>query len=387
MFKIKTQNKITERGLEIFDRERYNISDSETNPDAIIVRSADMLNMGFNPELKAIARAGAGYNNIPVDKCAEAGIVVFNTPAQNANAVKELVVASLVLASRNIIDAVNWTKTLTADVAKEVEAGKSQFVGHEVIGKTLGIIGMGAVGSRTANVGVALGMNVIGNDPYMTIEGALSLSRSVKIAKERSEVIEKSDYISLHALVTPETKNMINAETIAKMKNGVRIINFSRADLVDDDAMAAALESGKVAKYVTDFPNEKVQKMKNVIAIPHMGASTEESEDNCAVMAVNQIIDFLENGNIRNSVNYPELVMERTTDTRICAFHMNVSGTISLISSAISQMGINIEHFTNRSKGDYAYTICDINGEFPEHIAPKLLSMKDIIKINVINRR
>jgi len=387
MFKIKTQNKITKHGLDIFDKTKYNISDSETNPDAIIVRSADMLNMEFNPELKAIARAGAGYNNIPIDKCAEAGIVVFNTPGQNANAVKELVVASLILASRNIIDAVNWTKTLTSDVAKEVENGKSKFVGHEVIGKTLGIIGMGAVGSRTANIGIALGMNVIGVDPYMTIEGALALSSSVKIAKERADIFANSDYITLHALVTPETKNMINSETIAKMKDGVRIINFSRADLVDDDAMAAALESGKIAKYVTDFPNEKVLQMKNAIAIPHMGASTEESEDNCAIMAVNQIIDFLENGNIKNSVNYPELIMARNANARLCVFHKNVSGTISKISSVISELGINIEHFTSRSKEDYAYTICEISGEIPESVVDKLGSLEDIIKINVINSR
>ena len=386
MFKIKTQNKITEHGLEIFDREKYNISDSEANPDAIIVRSADMLNMEINPNLKAIARAGAGYNNIPIDRCAEAGIVVFNTPGANANAVKELEVAAIILASRNVIDAVNWTKTLTSDIAKEVEGGKGKFAGFEISGKTLGIIGIGKVGSLTANAGIALGMNVIGQDPYMTIESALSLSRSVKIVKERGEIIEKSDYITLHVPVTSETKNMINAETIAKMKDGVRIINFSRADVVDDDAMAAALESGKVAKYVTDFPNEKVLQMKNAIAIPHLGASTEESEDNCAMMAVNQIIDFLENGNIRNSVNYPELVMDRTANTRLCVLHKNVAGTISSISSVVSEFGINIEHFTNRSKGDYAYTICEIDGEIPEDIINKILTMKDIIKINVINK-
>jgi len=385
MFKIKTQNKITPQGLNIFDKKNYTISDSETNPDAIIVRSANMLEEKFNPELKAIARAGAGYNNIPVDRCSEAGIVVFNTPGANANGVKELATAALILASRNIIDGVNWAKTLTSDVAKEVEAGKGKFVGYEVIGKTLGIIGMGKIGTMVANVGIALGMNVIGNDPYMTIESALSLSRSVKIAKERSEIIEKSDYITLHALVTPETKNMVNADAIAKMKDGVRIINMSRADLVNDDDMAAALESGKVAKYVTDFPNEKVLKMKNAIAIPHLGASTEESEENCAFMAVNELIDFLENGNIKNSVNYPDLEMVRTTDTRICVFHKNVSGTISSISSAVSELGINIEHFTNRSRGDYAYTVCDINGKIPHNLIDKLSSVKDIIKITVIN--
>jgi len=384
MFKIKTQNKITRQGLDIFDPQNYAISDGETNPDAIIVRSANMLDAEFNPELKAIARAGIGVNNIPIDKCAEAGIVVFNTPGANANAVKELAVAALVLSTRNIIDAVNWAKTLTTDVAKEVETGKGKFAGYELLGKTLGLIGIGKTGSLIANAGIALGMNVMGTDPYMTIESALSLSRSVKLAKERNEIIEKSDYISIHATFTPETKHMINAESIAKMKDGVRIINLSRAELVDDDAMAAALESGKVAKYVTDFPNEKVLKMKNAIAIPHLGASTEESEDNCAVMAVNQIIDFLENGNIKNSVNYPDLAMERTTDTRICIFHRNVSGIISKVSSEFSELGINIEHFTNRSRGDYAYTICDINGKIPDNFVDKLLLDKDIIKINVL---
>jgi len=383
MFKIKTQNKITKQGLDIFDSEKYIISDSEKNPDAIIVRSANMLDFEFNPELKAIARAGAGYNNIPVDRCAEAGIVVFNTPGANANAVKELVLAALVLASRDVIDGVNWAKTLTENVAKEVEAGKSKFVGYELMGKTLGIIGMGKVGAPVANVGIALGMNVVGVDPYMTIEGALSLSSSVKIARDRDKIFENSDYITLHALVTPETKNMINAESIAKMKDGVRIINFARADLVDDGAMAAALESGKIAKYVTDFPNEKVLQMKNVIAIPHLGASTEESEENCAIMAVNQIIDFLENGNIKNSVNYPDLVMDRTSEIRICVFHKNVSGIISKVSSVVSEFGINIEHFTNRSKGDYAYTIFEINGGIPDNLINTLTAFNDIIKINV----
>ena len=384
MFKIKTQNKITKAGLELFDKAKYDISDAATDPDAIIVRSANMLDAELNPGLLAIARAGAGYNNIPVEKCAECGIVVFNTPAQNANAVKELTVAALVLASRNVIDAVNWAKTLKSDVAKEVESGKAQFVGHEILGKTLGIIGMGAVGSRTANAGVALGMEVLGVDPYMTIENALSLSRSVKIAKERDEIFAKSDYIALHTTLTPETKYVINEQNIAKMKDGVRIINFTRADTVNDDDMAAALESGKVAKYVTDFPNEEVLQMKNTIAIPHLAASTEESEENCAMMAATQLIDFLENGNIKNSVNYPELIMERTTDARICIFHKNVSGTISKITSAVSELGINIEHFTNRSKGDYAYTVCDINGEIPDGLLSTISGINDIIRINVI---
>lgn len=381
MFKIKTLNKITELGLDIFNSKVYSISDAEANPDAIIVRSANMHDMAINPELKAIARAGAGVNNIPLDKCAEAGVVVFNTPGANANAVRELAVAALLLASRDIYGAIEWAKTLKTDVEKAVEAGKSNFVGPEVLGKTLGIIGMGATGSPTANAGVALGMDVIGYDPYMSVETALSLSRSVKIAKERDIIFAKSDYIAIHATLTPETKHMINAETIAKMKAGVRIINMSRAELVDDDAMTAALESGKVAKYVTDFPNAKVLAMKNVIAIPHLAASTPESEDNCAVMAVNQIIDYLENGNITHSVNYPDLVMGRSGDIRICLMHKNVKGVIAKISS---ELGVNIESMANRSRGDYAYTIFDINGGLPDGFIDKISSMPDMIKVNVI---
>jgi D-3-phosphoglycerate dehydrogenase len=340
--------------------------------------------MEFNPELKAIARAGAGTNNIPVDKCAEAGVVVFNTPGANANAVKELAVAALLLASRDISGAIEWAKTLKTDVEKAVEAGKSNFVGPEVLGKNLGIIGMGATGSPTANAGVALGMEVTGFDPGMTIETALSLSRSVKISKERDTIIATSDYITLHVPVTAETKYSINAETIAKMKDGVRIINMSRAELVDDDAMTAALESGKVAKYVTDFPNAKVLAMKNVVAIPHLAASTPESEDNCAIMAVNQIIDYLENGNIKNSVNYPDLVMDRQGDIRVCLMHKNVKGVIATISSNLSELGVNIESMTNRSRGDYAYSIFDIIGGLPEGFAEKISAVQDVIKVNVI---
>ena len=384
MFKIKTQNKITKLGLDIFDKKLYKISDAETNPDAVIVRSASMHDYAINPELKAIARAGAGYNNIPVDKCGETGIVVFNAPGANANAVKELAVAALLLASRNIYDAIYWTKKLRTDIEKEVEAGKSNFAGPELYGKTLGVIGMGATGSLTANAGIALGMNVIGVDPYMTIDNALSLSRTVKIYKERDTIFEKSDYIALHALVTPETKHMINAEAIAKMKKGVRIVNMSRADLVDDDAMTAALNSGKAAKYVTDFPNAKVLAMKNAIAILHLAASTPESEDKCAVMAVRQVIDYLENGNIKNSVNYPDLVKDRSGDVRICVMHKNVTGIIAKISSDLSEHGVNIENMTNRSRGDLAYTICEINGSVPEGFLDQISGAPNVIRVNMI---
>ena len=384
MYKIKTMNKITKQGLDIFAKDKYQINDTEENPEAIIVRSASLLDMNLNSDLKAIARAGAGYNNVPVDRCTDAGIIVFTSPGANANAVKELAVASIIMASRNILDGVNWAKTLTKDVAKEVEAGKSKFVGHEIHGKTLGVIGVGAIGSLSANAGVALGMDVLGVDPYMTVETAMTLSRSVKRAYDNETIFKKSDYIILHALVTPETKYMINKDSIAQMKDGVNIINLSRAELVNDDDMAEALESGKVGAYVTDFPNEKVLKMKNAIPIPHLGASTPESEENCAIMAVNQIVDYLENGNIKNSVNYPDLVMSRNGDIRICILHKNVSGVISNVTTVLSGLGINITNFTNRSKGDNAYTICEIDGELPEGLIEALSNISEIIRINVI---
>ena len=384
MYKIKTMNKITKQGLDIFAKDKYQINDTEENPEAIIVRSASLLDMNLNSDLKAIARAGAGYNNVPVDRCTEAGIIVFTSPGANANAVKELAVASIIMASRNILDGVNWAKTLTKDVAKEVEVGKSKFVGHEIHGKSLGIIGVGSVGSLTANAGVALGMDVLGVDPYMTVETAMTLSRSVKRAYDNETIFKKSDYIVLHAILTSETKNMINKDSIAQMKEGVNIINLSRAELVNDDDMAEALESGKVGAYVTDFPNEKVLKMKNAIPIPHLGASTPESEENCAIMAVNQIVDYLENGNIKNSVNYPDLVMSRNGDIRICILHKNVSGVISNVTTVLSGLGINITNFTNRSKGDNAYTICEIDGELPEGLIEALSNISEIIRINVI---
>ncbi|MBQ1966616.1 MAG: 3-phosphoglycerate dehydrogenase, partial [Clostridia bacterium] len=302
---IKTMNKIADIGLDELDRSRYTISDATDNPDAIMVRSASLHDMDFGYKLTAIVRCGAGVNNIPVDKCAEKGVIVFNTPGANANGVKELTVAALLLASRDIYGGIKWAKGLTGDdVAKQVEKGKSAFAGNELLGKTLGVIGLGAIGGMVAHAGMQLGMKVIGCDPFITVDAAWHLSRHVDKASSYDEVFANADYITLHVPSTKDTKGMINAEIIAKMKDGVRIVNISRADLVNADDLKAALESGKVKAYVTDFPTEETINTKGIVTIPHLGASTSESEDNCAVMAAQQLDDFLQNGNITNSVNY-----------------------------------------------------------------------------------
>ena len=386
MKRIKLLNKIAEVGTNVFDRTKYEVSDSVEDPHAIMVRSANMHEYTFGPSLYAIARAGAGVNNIPLDRCAEAGIVVFNTPGANANAVKELAIAALILASRNIVDGIEWLKTITDDddISAAVEKGKSRFAGVEISGKTLGIIGLGAIGGMVANAAHSLDMNVIGCDPYISIEGAWRLSRSISRATSYDEIYEKSDYITLHVPATKETKNMINAETIAKMKDGVRIINLARGDLVDSDAMIAALDSGKVACYVTDFADKKLLSHKGVIATPHLGASTSESEDNCAVMAANQLVEYLELGNIKNSVNYPNVSLPHTGDFRICILHRNVPAVLSKISTVISSGNFNIENMVNGSRGDYAYTIVEVKGALPKEYIDKIESIDDVFRVRVI---
>jgi len=389
MFKIKTLNKIASVGTKNFDKTQYDVGSSIENPDAILVRSANMLDMEIPDSLKAIARAGAGVNNIPIDQCSQKGIIVFNTPGANANAVKELAIASLLLTSRNIVGGVNWTRELPldADIAKEVESGKKAFIGPELYGKTLGIFGLGAIGAMVANTAIELGMNVYGNDPYLTVEAAWLLSHSVKRAKEAKTIYENCDYIALHVPSTPETRGFINAESIASMKNGVRIINLSRGDLVNDEDMAKALGSGKVACYLTDFPSAQVMKMKNVIAVPHLGASTPESEDNCAVMAVNELIDFLENGNIKNSVNFPDVMNPKGGDESVCVIHKNVPTMLTQISSAISGAGLNIENLSSRSKKEMGYSVFEITGECPDSVIEKLLAVEGIIRVNVVKNR
>ncbi|MCI8590651.1 MAG: 3-phosphoglycerate dehydrogenase [Clostridiales bacterium] len=383
--KIQLLNKIAAVGTDLFDKS-WEVTDKVTSPDAIMVRSAAMHDMEFDGSLKAIARAGAGVNNIPLDKCAEQGIVVFNTPGANANGVKELALGALILASRNIIGGVNWAKTLEgteAGVAKAVEKGKSQFAGCELKGKTLGVIGLGAIGGMVASAASYLGMNVIGCDPYLSVNAAWSINSHVIKASSFDDIFACADYISLHVPATKETKEMINAQSIAKMKDGVKILNLARADLVNNADLKAALASGKVGCYVTDFPTEETINTEGIIAIPHLGASTEESEDNCAVMAANQLIDYLINGNIKNSVNYPDVAMPRSGETRICVLHKNIPAVLSSISSLISEQGINIDNMLNKSKGDYAYTMIDAASQVHEDVVAKILAVDGVIRVNL----
>ena len=379
-------NKIAKIGTDVFDKEVYNVSENVENPDAIMVRSANLHDVAFGDELLAIARAGAGVNNIPVEDCAKRGIVVFNTPGANANGVKELAILALILASRDVVGGIEWAKSLanTENVAKAVEAGKSKFAGFEIMGKTLGVIGLGAIGGLVANAARSLGMNVMGCDPYITVHAAWSLSRSIHSASTYDEIYANADYITIHVPSTPTTKGMINKETIAKMKDGVRIINLARADLVNSDDMREALLSGKVASYVTDFPTEETLEFKNTVNIPHLGASTMESEDNCAVMAANELCEYLTTGNISNSVNYPSVSIPHTGAARICLLHKNVANVLSKITSIVSGEGINIENLSNGSKGDFAYTIVEIGVAVPEKIIPALEAIEGMIKVRVI---
>ena len=387
MYQIKTLNKIAPAGLNVLGAD-YQVGDGVENPDAILVRSASMHDMELPAGLKAIARAGAGVNNIPVDKCAEAGIVVFNTPGANANAVKELVIAGMLISSRRVIPAIEWAKTLAGkgdEVGKLVEKGKSAFVGPEISHKRLGVIGLGAIGVLVANAAVSLGMEVYGYDPYLSVDAAWGLSSEIIHAKSLSEIYQNCDYITLHVPLTPDTKNCINAEAIASMKQDVRILNFARGGLVDEDAVLKALEEKKVAAYVTDFPSDKVIGKEGVIAIPHLGASTPESEENCAYMAARQVKDFLENGNIKNSVNFPNVDMPRTPGCcRICIIHRNLPKVLSPMTDAISQAGFNIENMHSKSKKDYAYTILDISAAACDKAIENIRSIDAVIRLWVI---
>ncbi|MBE6708709.1 MAG: 3-phosphoglycerate dehydrogenase [Ruminococcaceae bacterium] len=381
MYNIKLLNKIAKIGLDEFDAAKYVAKDDIENPDAIMVRSAVMHDMEFSPELLAIARCGAGVNNIPVDKCAEQGIVVFNTPGANANGVKELAIAALLLAARDIVGGVAYANSLTENVAKTVEKGKSQFAGSELRGKTLGVIGLGAIGGMVANAAATLGMNVIGYDPYITIEAAWRLSHTITKASSYEEIFRKCDYISLHVPATPETKNMICSDSIAMMKGGVKIINLSRADLVCADDIKTAIADGKVGRYVTDFPTEETINFPGIVTIPHLGASTAESEDNCAVMAAHELIDFIENGNITFSVNYPSVQMPRSGEHRLVVLHKNIPNMISTVTGVISAEGINIENMANRSKGDYAAMLIDTNSLVSADNLEKIKAVDGVIRV------
>ena len=385
MHKILCLNKISPVGTKRFG-EAYTFSPEIQEPEGILVRSAAMHDMELPEQLLAIARAGAGVNNIPVEKCTEKGIVVFNTPGANANAVKELVLCALLLASRKIPAAIDWVKTLKGEgdaVGKLVEKGKSQFAGPEIKGKTLGVVGLGAIGILVANAAAALGMTVYGYDPFLSVEAAWRLSSSVKRSLSLDEIYQDCDYISLHLPATKDTKGMVNGGTINKMKDGVRLLNFARGELCDSAALAEALASGKVAAYATDFPADCLIGMENVCALPHLGASTPESEDNCAEMAVDQLKEYLENGNIVNSVNLPSLTMAREPGTRrVCLIHQNLPNTIAIFAAACGQAGINIENMQSKSRGEYAYTILDVSGQLP---AGTFSSLEHVVKVRVID--
>ncbi len=383
---ILTLNKIAACGTDRLGA-GYNVGEAVENPDGIMVRSASMHDMEMPASLLAIARAGAGTNNIPCDKCAEEGIVVFNTPGANANAVKELVIAGLFLASRKVVPAIEWAKTLKGEgeaVGKLVEKGKGAYAGPEIMGKTLGVVGLGAIGRLVANAAQALGMTVYGYDPYISVDAAWGLSSSIIHASSLEEVYANSDYITIHVPLTPDTKGSVNAAAFAQMKDGVRVLNFSRAALVDSDDMLAALASGKVASYVVDFPTDEMIGVENVVAIPHLGASTPESEDNCAMMAADEIKNYLENGNIVNSVNYPTLVVPRTADTRVCVLHKNIPNVLTAISAAVSAQGLNIEAMNNASKKDYAYTIMDVTGDVSDESLEKIKAVEGVIRVRKI---
>ena len=385
MFKIKTLNKISQKGLKRLSPESYIYADDIENPDAVLVRSASMHDAVMGDNLLAIARAGAGVNNIPVETCGEKGIVVFNTPGANANAVKELVLAGLFLSSRKIVAGIEWARTLKGgdDVKKAVEKGKGAFAGPEISGKKLGVIGLGAIGANVANCAVALGMEVYGYDPFMSVDTAWHLSSSIKHALDIKEIFAECDYITLHVPLNDSTRNTVCADTLAVMKDGVRILNFARGELVNSADIISALESGKVASYVTDFPSDELLGVDGIIAIPHLGASTPESEDNCARMAVRQLKDYLENGNIVNSVNLPSVSALRSSACRICLIHRNIPNMLTQISGIVSAENVNIDNLLNKSRGELAYTMIDVPAA-GDSVIEKLTGIDGMIKVRVI---
>ncbi len=386
MFQVHCLNKISPIGLQHLTDE-YQLNNSFDAADAVLVRSAAMHDMEMKENLLAIARAGAGVNNIPLDTCAEQGIVVFNTPGANANAVKELVLAGMLLASRDIIGGAEWVKANKSEetIAKMVEKEKSKFAGCELMGKKLGVIGLGAIGAKIANAAVNLGMEVYGYDPYISVEAAWSLSREVQHSKSEEQIYAECDYITLHVPALAETKGKINKETLAMMKDGVVILNFSRDVIVNDEDMAEALKSGKVKHYVTDFPNPASANMENVIALPHLGASTEEAEDNCAVMAVNQLMDYLQNGNIKNSVNFPACDMGVCKKAgRIAIHHRNVPNMLAKFTGACSAQNINISDMINKSKGEYSYTLMDVDSPATEEVVRVVREIPEVLKVRVV---
>lgn len=385
MYNVKLMNKISPVGLDRFD-ENYNYGEDVENEDAILLRSASLHEYDFGENVKAIARAGAGVNNIPVEKCSEKGIVVFNTPGANANAVKELVLCALFLSSRKVVESIRWVDTLADDenIAKTAEKGKSNFVGPEIEGKVLGVIGLGAIGVNVANAAVKLGMRVYGFDPFIKVDSAWALSKHVRQAKSMEEIYKICDYITIHVPSNKDTKGMINKDALDMMKDDVRLLNFARGDLVNNGDLLAAVESGKVGKYITDFASQELINKENVIVLPHLGASTPESEDNCAKMAVKELKDFLEDGNIVNSVNFPRVVQARESRVRLCIINKNVPNILARISNLFADHNLNIENMVNRSKGEYAYTLIDTNDDIRDDIIERIEAGKGIINVRVI---
>ena len=387
MFKIKTMNAISPAGIAALEKKGCSVSADMPEPDAMLIRSADLHDTPLPEGLLAIARAGAGYNNIPVEECAEKGIVVFNSPGANAEAVKEQEICSMVLSSRDILGSIDWVRSI-ADRGDEiplmVEKNKADFAGPELLGKTLGVIGLGAVGALVANAAVELGMDVLGFDPFMSVDAAWQLSRQVERAENVDDVYASADYISINVPYTETTHHMLDSKAFAKMKAGVRIINESRAEVVDDEAMTEALKNGRVGKYVTDFPNKTILKAPNVIAMPHLGACTPESEDRCAVMAANELYDYLKNGNIKNSVNLPDVFLSRMGVCRLCVIHRNVPGMINRILDFISRLNINVEHMINKPREGYACTIVDLGEHIGAETADSIRNMKDVIRVRLL---
>ena len=386
MFQYTCLNPIAQIGLDVFT-EDYKKVDEAADADAILVRSASMHDMEFSDKLAAIARAGAGTNNIPIDECAKKGIVVFNTPGANAKGVKEMVISGMLLAARDIVGGINWVKENEGDaeISKSMEKAKKNFAGTEIKGKKLGVIGLGAIGVLVANAANRMGMKVFGVDPYLSVQNALNINRDVTVLKSYDEIYEQCDYITVHVPFNEDTKGLINKDALDKMKDGVVILNFARDLLIDDEDMKVALESGKVAKYVTDFPNPAVVKMPNVIATPHLGASTEESEDNCAVMAANELREFLENGNIINSVNYPKCDAGVCgTAGRITVAHKNMPKMLNQFTNVISAEGINIDHMTNKSRGEYSYCVFDIDSASSQELADKLAEIDGVLRVRIV---
>ena len=387
MYQIKMFNKISPVGLNRFDEEKYNVADTVEQEDGILVRSAKLLDYEFPANLKAISRAGVGVNNIPIDRCSEAGIAVFNTPGANANAVKELVLCGMLMASRDVTGSIRWVREQVAngvEVASVVEKGKSAFIGPELYKKSLGIIGLGAIGSLVANVALELGMDVYGYDPFLSVDAALRLDRHVHVVKDIAELYKRADYITIHIHYTDKTRHMINAEAIGKMKRGVRFINLARGEIVEDEAMLSALDTGKVACYVTDFPTNKLVRAPHVVAMPHLGASTPESEQNCAAMAVDQLTDYLENGNIKNSVNFPNVHMDRTGVMRMCIVNRNIPAMLANITALLAKDHVNVENMTNKSRGDYAYTMVDLGAKVEQNVIEDVMNLPGVIRVRVI---